>query len=118
MENDETTPACKICGDEHIGLLTPAYALLRGSYMIPPSLGHEVFVLDPELGAEFFKLPNGQHAIILDVNKRKPASCIAHEVCVRLAIEALDTVGPAGVEDYVDEDDDENDDDDYQRSWR
>jgi hypothetical protein len=112
MENDDTTPGCKICGDEHVGVVQPAYVMLRGCYMVPPSLGHEVFVLDPELGAEFFKLPNGQHAIILDVNKRKPASCIAHEECVALAIDALDTVGPVGPEDH------EDDDDEHDRGWR
>lgn len=104
MENDETTPACRICAAPHVGVLTPCYLGLRGSYIFSPELGCEVFALDPSVAIEFFKLPNGQTAVVVDMNPKLRVTGAAHEDCVETASAKLEMTIDFNEEDDLDND--------------
>ncbi len=90
MPNDDTTPPCRLCGADHVGVLTPTYLTLRGNYMWNAELGCEVFVLDQRIGLEFMALPTGGKAIIVDVNPKKALAAVAHEDCIDEAARKLE----------------------------
>lgn len=92
LEHDDTTPSCRLCGSPHVGVMTPAYVALRGSYMWNSQLGCEIFVLDDRIGIEFMVLPHGGKAIIVDINEKKGISVVAHEDCVDSAARKLNAV--------------------------
>lgn len=95
MPDDEITPRCRFCDDPHVGLLQPAYLMLRGNFVYAKALGQEVFVFDKRLDVEFIQLPDGSHGAIVDaasVRPRTPA-CAVHEDCADNAVDALVTLG-------------------------
>ena len=110
MPDDELTPRCGFCDDPNIGLLQPAYLMLRGNFVYAKALGHEVFVFDKALGAEFIQLPDGSHAVIVDAKSKGPRSParVVHEDCADKAVDALHTLGELHDESSeLDEDDEE-----------
>src|SRR3954463_15072162 len=88
LDNDETTPACKVCASDHVGVLNPCYLMLRGSYIFAPDLGAEVFVLSAAV--EVLRLPNGTSALIVDINPRSNAAHVIHEECAAIAADKLE----------------------------
>ena len=88
MEHDELTPACRLCGQTHVGMLASCYLVLRGNYIFVPSLGVQVFALDPRAPIVFTELPSGAKALVIDVNDRNEAIAVMHEECADHAAES------------------------------
>lgn len=92
--------------------------MLRGSYGFSAELGCEVFMLDPACDLEFFKMPNGMTAVVVDVRAGLDAAVVAHDECVDMAIGkaklliALEEDEFANVE-VIDEDDDDDEENNY-----
>jgi len=102
--DDDRTPGCVCCGSAHVGIFNSAYVMLQGQWCINPELGAEMFVLSPDVNVEFFNLPNGQRAMVLEVNKKKPAAACIHEECLDTAVS---TMRFYGVEDEIDDEADD-----------
>lgn len=99
LPNDEATPACRVCGADHVGMLTSCFLVLRGNYVFPPEFGCETFILDPDIGITTYTLPNGSTAVVVKVVKGDDSAMVMHEDCVDLAITSVDTIDQQAEED-------------------
>jgi len=81
------TPECLCCADQ-LELHEESFVMLRGVWMISSGTGLPIFVLDPDTGNIWDKLPNGQTVIVTDYFGPTKH---AHKECVeRLIDEELD----------------------------
>lgn len=66
-DDDELTPACALCGQHHIGTGDTAVICLQGTWHYSPTYEAPMFVLNPDVVMTIVELPNGQLALVTDV---------------------------------------------------
>jgi hypothetical protein len=77
---DTLTPECSLCGEEHIGMGTPALVIFRGQWFPSTEYDAPVFLLDPDTKLRILQLPNGQLALVPDQLGHPTAH--AHDECL------------------------------------
>jgi hypothetical protein len=108
---DKTTPGCRFCGEAHIGVHTDSALMLRGTYVFSEELGHELFVLDPDVKLVQFELPNGQPALVVDMDRPEIAAA-THIDCIERILIDVGLEEADDEEEENDELDEEEDEDD------
>lgn len=108
---DAMTPSCKFCGEAHVGIHVSTFLMLRGTWVFSPPLGHEVFVLDPDIQVVPMELPNGQQAIAADMN-RPEIIAAAHEDCIERILIDVGLEEAEEEEDELDSSEEENEEED------
>jgi hypothetical protein len=63
----DISPACDLCGQEHIGMRQKSELMLSGEWHIDMENDVPVFVLDKDIEMAVRQLPNGQLALVINV---------------------------------------------------
>lgn len=84
--DDAMTPQeCIACGDGPIGVTEDALLILRGQWLPSHEFDTPIFVLDPDTRLQVFELPNGQLALLSDIERGPTVH--AHKECFEQLIQ-------------------------------
>lgn len=89
MRNDETTPPCRLCGKAHVGILSPAYMIVRGNFHHLANEGITVFKPTRKADVMYVEMAGGPVGWGIDIQPGSTTACVVHDVCAEFAARKL-----------------------------
>lgn len=77
VEEDDPSPSCDYCGQEHLGMRERAYLVLEGAFHYDLENQAVIFIPHPETTFGIRQLPNGTLGLLVDVEE--PTRALHHD---------------------------------------